>query len=311
MSSSWPPPPAPVAPMACYRHPKVTATIRCNHCERPICTDCMISAPVGWQCPSCVKGAPPVRRMRDIQGGGFGGLGGQRPYVTYGLIAACVAMYVAQQGASVEGAGVEDRFVIVASEVARGEWWRVVTSGFLHGSPIHLLFNMLVLFQLGSVFESRIGRARFLAVYLLSVAGGSLGAMLLQDPNQAALGASGGVFGLMGAVLALSRRGRSPIESGVGGLLLINLVITFVIPGISIGGHLGGLAAGAVGGLLIRVVGERVDLRLVAVTTAVLVALTAGLFLSAGPVAEWRCAQEPQTSLTRFRQTTPGIDPCP
>jgi len=302
MSSSWPPPPSAAAPaVACYRHPKTTAGIRCNLCERPICTNCMVSAPVGWQCPSCVKGAPPVRRMRDIQSGFAVG---QKPYVTYGLMAACIAMYVAQQGT-----GVEDRFVIVASEVARGEWWRVVTSGFLHGSPLHLLFNMLVLFQLGTAFEGRVGRARFLGIYILALVGGSLGAMLLQPPTQAALGASGAVFGLMGAVLVLSRRGRSPLESGVGGLLVINLVITFVIPGISIGGHLGGLAAGAAGGLLIRLVGERVDLRKVAVTTAVLAVLAVGLVLVAHPVAEARCDQ--QTTAGRFRNAARGIRPCP
>lgn len=262
----------------------------------------MVSAPVGWQCPDCTKGSPPVRRMRDVQSGAFA-LGGQKPYLTYGIIAVCVAMFVAQQGV-----GVDERFVIVASEVARGEWWRVVTSGFLHGGIIHLLFNMAILFQLGSAFEARLGRARFIGIYLLSLVGGSMGAMLLQAPTQAALGASGAVFGLMGAVVVLSRRGRSPIESSVGGLLVLNLIITFVIPGISIGGHLGGLVAGAVGGLLIRAVGERVDLRRVALTATILAVLTAGLFLTARPVAEWRCAQEPRAELGRaFR----GISSCP
>ncbi len=309
MSGAWPPPPPPQPPAApvaaCYRHPKVPAPVACTRCGQPICTDCMISAPVGWQCPTCLKGAPPVRRMRDVQGGAMS-LSGDRPYVTYGLIAACVAVFVAQQSP-----GVEDRFVIVASEVARGEWWRVVTSGFLHGGVIHLIFNMLVLFQLGTVFEGRIGRARFLAIYVVSLVGGSMGAMLLQGPTQAALSASGAVFGLMGAVLVLSRRGRSPIESGIGGLLAINLIITFVIPGISIGGHLGGLAAGAAGALIIRVVGERAGARRVALTTAAIVALTLGLFLAARPVAEARCAQQPPTAASVFRGVAQGIAPCP
>jgi len=265
----------------------------------------MVSAPVGWQCPTCVKGAPPVRRMRDVQEGGFG-LAGGKPYLTYALIAACVVVYMAQQGG-----GVEDRFVIVASEVARGEWWRVVSSGFLHGSIIHLLFNMLVLFQLGSAVEARLGRARFLAIYLLSLVGGSIGTLLLQAPTQAALGASGAVFGLMGAVVVMPRRGRSPIESGVGGLLVINLVITFALPGIAIGGHLGGLAAGAIGGLLIRALGDRGGLRTVAITTALLAVLTAGLFLAARPVAEMRCDQEPQITREALTNSSRGIDPCP
>ena len=255
----------------------------------------MVSAPVGWQCPTCVKGAPPVRRMRDVQAGGLG-LGGEKPYLTYGIIAVCVALFAAQQGS----AAVTTRFVLVAAEVADGEWWRLITSGFLHGSIIHLLFNMLVLFQLGSVFEQRLGRARFLGVYLLSLMGGSLGALLLQPATGSALGASGAVFGLMGAVLALTRKGRSPIESSVGGLLAINLIITFVIPGISIGGHVGGLVAGLLGGLVIRGVGERADLRRVAVTVAVLAALTVGLFLTAGPVSASRCASEPERARESF-----------
>jgi membrane associated rhomboid family serine protease len=299
--SNWSPP---AAEQACYRHPKVQAPITCNICQRPICTSCMISAPVGWQCPSCVKGAPAVRRMRDIQPGGS--LTGGTPYLTYGIVATCVAIYIAQQGG-----GIEARFVIVASEVARGELWRVVSSGFLHGSILHLLFNMVVLFQLGSAIEARLGRARFLAVYILSLVGGSLGALLLQPPNTAALGASGAVFGLMGAAVVLPRRGRSPIEASIGGLLLINLVITFVIPNISIGGHLGGLLAGAVGGLVIRAFGDRADARRIAVTTALLVALTAGLFLTAQPLADWKCSQEPQVTRRGPVGSSRVIEPCP
>ncbi len=247
----------------------------------------MVSAPVGWQCPACLKGAPPIRRMRDIQGGVFS-LAGEKPYLTYAIMAVCAVVYLAQQVFDIT-----DRGVVVASLVAQGEVWRVFTSGFLHAGPIHLLFNMLILFQLGSVLEGRLGRARFLALYLLAMGAGSIGAMLLQPPTTGALGASGAVFGLMGAIVVLSKGGRSPIESGVGGLLVINLVLSFVLPGISIGGHLGGLVAGALAGLLIRVVGEDVDLRRVALTTVVLVALTLGVFAASRPVAEWRCGSDP------------------
>jgi len=251
----------------------------------------MVSAPVGWQCPECLKGAPAVRRMRDVQGGAFG-LAGGKPYATYTLIALSALAYVGQQASDLTSRG-----WIVASAVADGEVWRVVTSGFLHAGIIHLLFNMLILFQLGSVLEARLGRARFLAAFTFALVGGSIGVMLQQPPTLPAVGASGAVFGLMGAVVVQARRGRSPIESSVGGLLVINLVITFALPGIAIGGHLGGLAAGVVAGLLVRVVGEASDLRRVALTTVVLVALTLGLVVAARPVAVARCGGDRQSDL--------------
>lgn len=305
MSAPWPPEPPPVAPVvACYRHPKAAAPVSCTRCDRPICTDCMVSAPVGWQCPTCLKGAPAVRRMRDIQGGAFS-LSGAKPYATYALMAVCAVAFVGQQ-VSPE---LTSRGQIVAAEVARGELWRVVTSGFLHNGPIHILFNMLILFQLGTVLEQRVGRARFLGLFAFSLVGGSIGVMLLQAPNRPAVGASGAVFGLMGAIVALSKRGRSPIESGVGGLLLINLVITFVLPGIAIGGHLGGLAAGAVGGLLIRFIGEGSDVRRVALTTGVIVALTVALVGVARPVAQWRCDSSRRSIESLASLSSGPVDP--
>jgi membrane associated rhomboid family serine protease len=246
----------------------------------------MVSAPVGWQCPTCLKGAPKVRRMRDIQAGTLG-LSGPRPYVTFAIIAACVAAFLAQS----LGTEVENRFDIVASGVARGEWYRLFTNGFLHVGLLHILFNMLLLLRLGAILESRVGRLRFAAIYVLSLLGGSLGALLLQSPNRGAIGASGAVFGLMGAIVAMSGRNRTPIDQGVGGLLVANLILSFVIPNLSIGAHLGGAAAGAVGGLLLRGVGERVDVRRLAGTTAALVALSAGLFLAGRPLADWKCSR--------------------
>ena len=280
MSSSWPPPPPPAAPvLACYRHPKVPAPVTCTRCERPICSDCMVSAPVGWQCPACQKGNPAVKRMRDIP---VGGAGGGRPFVTFGLLGAIAAMYVVQMG----DAGTNDRLSVVANKVADGEWWRVLTYGFLHGGAIHILFNALLLFQLGSVLEERLGRVRFVGIYAASLIGGGIGAMLLESPDRGTVGASGAVFGMMGALLVLRRTGRSPIEAGLGGLIVINLAISF-LPGISLGGHLGGLLVGILIGLVIRLVGEGGDLRLVAGTAAILAALIVGLLLATFPAADW------------------------
>jgi membrane associated rhomboid family serine protease len=126
------------------------------------------------------------------------------------------------------------------------EWYRLITSGFLHYGLIHLAFNMYILYMLGTMLEPQLGRIRFLSIYLASMLGGSAGAILLQ-PNGLVAGASGAVFGLLGAAaVGMWHQGINPFSTGVGRLLLINLAFTFFWPNISIGGHLGGVVAGAV-----------------------------------------------------------------
>jgi membrane associated rhomboid family serine protease len=133
----------------------------------------------------------------------------------------------------------------------QGEWYRMVTSGFLHFGVFHLFLNMLLLFQLGALLEPAIGRARFALLYFAALLGGAAGAMLLQ-PEAFHGGASGAVFGLMGAaVVGMYQRGVSPLRSGIGITLALNLMITFTIPGISIGGHLGGAVAGGLAALAV------------------------------------------------------------
>ncbi|MDP8987896.1 MAG: rhomboid family intramembrane serine protease [Actinomycetota bacterium] len=230
----------------CYRHPGRESGVRCRRCERPICPDCMITAPVGFQCPDCVRQGPPVRTLRSLA---------TRPVITYALIAASVAAFLpslaAGPAAGPGGNPLAIDFALYGPAVASGEWWRLVTSGFLHYGLIHLAFNMIILVQLGAMLEPALGRLRFGALYATALLGGSLGALLLQ-PGARTAGASGAVFGLMGAaVVGMRRRGVDPMQSGIGGLLAINLVLTFLIPGISIGGHLGGLAGGAAAGVLL------------------------------------------------------------
>ena len=140
---------------------------------------------------------------------------------------------------------------LYAPFVAKGEWWRILTSGFLHFGVFHIAMNMYILFQLGRTFEEQIGRPRFAAMYFAAMAGGSAGALLL-EPYGLTGGASGAVFGLAGAaVVALKARGVPFGQTQWGPMLAINLVITFTIPGISKGGHLGGLLFGGIAGFLV------------------------------------------------------------
>jgi membrane associated rhomboid family serine protease len=145
--------------------------------------------------------------------------------------------------------------------IADGEYWRLVTSGFLHFGLIHLLFNMFVLYILGGMLEPALGRLRFGIVYFVSMLAGSFGALLLSAPNTLTAGASGAVFGMMGAaVIVMRNRGINPMESGLGLWIGLNLLITFTIPGISIGGHIGGLLGGGLAALVMFDLAERVQL---------------------------------------------------
>ena len=180
--------------------------------------------------------------------------------LTIALIAANIAIYVVQAsnsdvlvvmdsgtaaGSPVIEGSVDGHFGLWGPIVASGEWWRLVTSGFLHASVLHLGMNMLSLFFLGRVLEPALGWLRLAAIYFVSLAAGSLGVILL-DPDALTMGASGAIFGLAGGLLVVFRSsGIGIMESGIGPVVLLNLAITFTIPGISIGGHLGGLAGGA------------------------------------------------------------------
>ncbi|MDQ3030034.1 MAG: rhomboid family intramembrane serine protease, partial [Actinomycetota bacterium] len=181
----------------------------------------------------------------------------QPTLVTYALIAVNLAVFVWIAVANPDtltgrAALTEDNpqldFGLASVFLENGEWYRLVTSGFLHFGIIHLAFNMLLLFQLGQLLEPAIGRVRFLLLYLGALMAGSAGALLLQ-PDSLHGGASGAVFGLMGAAfVALRNRGINPMTTGLGTTLLLNLFITFTIPGISIGGHIGGIVGGAIAG---------------------------------------------------------------
>jgi membrane associated rhomboid family serine protease len=237
----------------CYRHPNRETGVRCSNCERPICPDCMTSTPVGMRCPECARqGATRIRSMRSMT---------DEPSLTYILIGINVLAGIGSLlggGAGADSSSLTDDGGVSQHFIADGEYYRLLTAGFLHAGPIHLLFNMFALWILGSMIEPALGRWRFGLIYFVSLLCGSFGALLL-SPNELTVGASGAVFGLMAAAAVLARnRGFSLMESGLGIWIGLNLLITFTVPNISIGGHLGGLIGGGVAALLLVELRDRV-----------------------------------------------------
>ncbi len=236
----------------CYRHPGRETGIRCTRCERPVCPECMISASVGFQCPDCVREgtgtghAPDASRPRTIAGGT---VTADPRLITKILLAINVAMFLAVlsretlvNDLDLIGLAVS-RTTLQVVGVADGEWYRLVTSMFLHQEFWHIGFNMLGLWWLGGPLEAALGRARYLALYLLSGLAGSALTYLIAAPNQPSLGASGAIFGLLGATAVLMRRMNYDLRP-VLVLLALNLFFTFTWSGIAWEAHLGGLIAG-------------------------------------------------------------------
>ena len=215
----------------------------------------MRSAAVGFQCPTCVKeGTRTTRQARTP----YGGTRVADPRITtYALIAANVAVWVAIQATGRGRSRLLDVFALlpqtardartgqVITGVSDGAYWQVMTSVFTHVEVLHIGFNMLALYFLGPILEQVLGRARFLAVYLVSGLAGSAAVMWFSAPNVQTLGASGAIFGLMGALAVLALKVGGQARS-VFGWIGINLVLTFTLGGISWQGHLGGLAGGVV-----------------------------------------------------------------
>ncbi|UAL30016.1 rhomboid family intramembrane serine protease [Nocardioides rotundus] len=255
----------------CYRHPDRGTYVSCQRCGRSICPDCMREATVGHQCPDCV--AEGARRTGQHEAP-YGGRASRNPALTsWVLIGINVAVWA---GIMLTG-GSRSRweYVLSLSPVGRcytddfrgwfpdateamcrmggqatwipgvsdGAWWQLVTSAFTHVEILHLGFNMLALWFLGPQLELILGRARFLAVYLVSAMAGSAVVMAFADPASHTLGASGAIFGMLGALLVVAHK----IGGNYQQLLMwvvINFVITFTMPGISWQGHLGGFVAG-------------------------------------------------------------------
>lgn len=241
-------------PMAtCYRHPSRETGVACSSCGRPICPDCMTPTPVGMRCPECSKQRTRVKTMRDTS---------SRPLMTFVLIGLNIVAFLGEQGqlslsgSAIHGSLIEHGILYRYAIGVEHEYWRLITSGFLHENLLHIGFNMYLLYLLGVMLEPALGPIKFGAIYFTSLLAGSFGVLLAT--NAPSLGASGAVFGLMGAaVVELRARRMSVMESGIGGLIIINLIFSFAVPGISIGAHIGGLIGGALAGLAIRTADSR------------------------------------------------------
>ncbi len=239
----------------CYRHPDRETGVSCSSCGRPICPSCMTPTPVGMRCPECSQQRTEVRT-------GPSAFGSTRAPATFVLIGLNVLAFLVEVGGGSGGlsessGSVVNDFALRGASVAEGEWYRLVTGGFLHAGFGHIALNMFALYFLGRLLEPSIGTPRFVALYAASLLAGSFGAILLTDPGQITVGASGAIFGIFGATFVIAgARGLRDIATQLGVLLLINLVFTFSVARISVGGHLGGLLAGVLCGLIV-VLGER------------------------------------------------------
>ncbi len=230
----------------CVRHPDRETGVRCARCDRPACPACLREASVGYQCVDCIgRGARSQPRTRAIPWAQPPG----RSVVVPTLIAINVAVFVVTvvQAASLSNnayAPLFRQWALEPEAVANGAWWRLLTAGFLHIGPLHLAFNMIALWVLGRDLEQVLGRIRFVVVYLVSLLGGSLIVFLFANPESNTAGASGAVFGLMGGLAVVLIRLRLSPRPALT-IIALNVIISFVVPNVSILGHLGGLAFGA------------------------------------------------------------------
>jgi membrane associated rhomboid family serine protease len=215
----------------------------------------MTPTPVGMRCPECSRDRTKVKTIQTISA---------TPIVTQALIALNVAVFIAEvaAGASLNGGGaggtvLQKGALFGPAIVDQHQYWRIVTSGFLHYSILHIAFNMFFLYVMGTILEPAIGRVNFAAVYFASLLAGSFGALLFQ-PDALTVGASGACFGVLGALIVVARSRGIPIwQSGLGLTLVINIVFSLSVAGISIGGHVGGFIGGLITGALIVELAER------------------------------------------------------
>ena len=230
----------------CYRHPNRETGRSCTRCGRPACPECLVAASVGSQCLDCLKASLPPTTERVQRWNAT-----HLRLMTMALIAVNVGVFLyglTESGTRFGQAKIQVDLGLYGPFVAAGEWYRLVTSGFVHANFLHLASNMLVIWIAGAQLEPVLGRTRFTLLYFASLLAGSAGALVM-TPNTLTIGASGAAFGLLGALaIGMRHRGIDIWRSGIGPLIVINLVITVAVPGISLGGHVGGLIGGLAAG---------------------------------------------------------------
>jgi len=231
---------------ACVRHPDRPTGLRCTRCERPACPECLRPASVGQHCVDCVAQAQRTTRAPVTISGARPD---RRPVVVQTLIAVnvlifAITAYQARGVMNLEPSTLFRDWALFPLATRNGYWWQLITAGFLHVNPIHILMNMFALWVIGRDMERILGPARFTAVYLVGLLGGSVSVLLFGQVDSQTVGASGAVFALMGGLLVLVYRLKVN-PSQVIGMIAINLVISVAIPGISLLGHVGGLVTGA------------------------------------------------------------------
>ena len=232
--------------MTCYRHPDREAYVRCQRCERIICPECQVEASVGFLCPECAGGTPNQLQAAQRRAARLAS-SGSRPVVSISLIAVNAFVWLLQ----VLPGSVVTQILAFSPMALAVEPWRALTAGFAHdpNNFLHLGLNMYSLYIFGQVLEPMLGKARFLALYVLSVLGGSAAVTWLSSIVGYTLGASGAIFGLMGAYFVIARKLGAQGGQLIG-LIAINLAFGFLVPGVSWQAHVGGLAAGALVALL-------------------------------------------------------------
>jgi membrane associated rhomboid family serine protease len=237
----------------CYRHPDRETGLSCSECGRPICTECMTMSPVGPRCPdhSGAQRGPiggGIARARETR------MGASRALVTKALIVVNVVVYLitAVQGNGLDspGGSLYIKWILYGPLVAAGDWWRLVTAMFLHGGIAHIALNMLALWWIGGPVEEYLGRTRYVLLYFVSGLAGSAGALIV-SPETPVVGASGAIFGVLGAMLIIEWQVTGKLGGAAATLIVVNLAFNFLYNGtggnIAIGGHIGGL----IGGILV------------------------------------------------------------